>query len=336
MQKAIISVVYHCSKGHTKLLARVIAKQMKTAYTRVHLLTVEEAQNNFDLLHNSDTIVFGCPTYFGNVSGVFKQFMERTGSFWYKQPWKNKLAAAFTVSSTTNGDKLNTLQAIMLFACQHSMNWISLGVLPRFLNDEQTDGQNRLSSYVGLMAQCSNSQTVVSPLHSGDQLTAELFALRIIEVTLQLKNIDVRNYQVEEKAKGLTCEIQKHSSQKPNIMTRIEIENAIQDLNNLVMKGKAMEAFEKYYHDDVSMQENDLTPTVSKSANREREIQFFNDVTDFRGAEVKGLAVGDGISYVNWHYDYTHRHWGVRNYTQVSIQHWKDGKIIHEQFIYSN
>jgi hypothetical protein len=121
-----------------------------------------------------------------------------------------------------------------------------------------------------------------------------------------------------------------------SIMTRIEIEKALQDLNNLVLNGKAMEAFDKYYHDQVSMQENQLPPTVSKAANREREIQFFNDVTQFRGAEVKGLAVGDGISYVTWHYDYTHRQWGVRNYTQVSIQRWKDGKIINEQFIYSN
>ena len=119
-------------------------------------------------------------------------------------------------------------------------------------------------------------------------------------------------------------------------MTRIEIENALKDLNHLVLNGKAMEAFDKYYHNEVSMQENHLPPTVSKAANREREIRFFNDVTQFRGAEVKGLAVGDDISYVTWHYDYTHCQWGVRNYTQVSIQHWKDGKIIHEQFIYSN
>ena len=119
-------------------------------------------------------------------------------------------------------------------------------------------------------------------------------------------------------------------------MTRIEIEKALKDLNNLVLNGKAIEAFDKYYHDEVSMQENQLSPMVSKAANREREIQFFNNVTQFRGADVKGLAVGDDISYVTWHYDYTHRLWGVRNYTQVSIQHWKDGKIIHEQFIYSN
>ena len=61
-----------------------------------------------------------------------------------------------------------------------------------------------------------------------------------------------------------------------------------------------------------------------------------NGRVEFRNASVLGVAVGDNISYVTWHYDYTHREWGVRNYTQVSVQHWKDGRIIREQFIYSN
>ncbi len=196
MQKIIISVVYHSSKGHTSQLAAELAEQMTTDYTQVHLLSVEEAVTNFELLHNSDTIVFGSPTYFGNVSAAFKQFMESSGKFWYKQLWKNKLAAGFTISSTANGDKNNTLQSLLLFAAQHSMNWISLGILPRFLNDEQTDGQNRLGSYIGLMAQSDNSQTVVRPLHPGDQLTAELFALRIVEVTLKYKNMQIGNYTV--------------------------------------------------------------------------------------------------------------------------------------------
>lgn len=119
-------------------------------------------------------------------------------------------------------------------------------------------------------------------------------------------------------------------------MTRTAIENALQDLNALVLEGKLLDAFDKYYHDEVSMQENNLPPTVSKTVNREREIQFLSDVTEFRGAAVKNLAVGDGISYVTWSYDYTHKDWGVRQYEQVSVQQWKDGKIIHEQFIYAN
>lgn len=119
-------------------------------------------------------------------------------------------------------------------------------------------------------------------------------------------------------------------------MSRVEIENSVQQLNNMVLSGNLLEAFENYYHDDVSMQENDLPPTVSKEANRQRELEFLNNITEFRGAEVKGVGIGDNISFVLWDYDYTHKEWGVRNYSQISIQEWKDGKIIKEKFVYTN
>ena len=187
MQKAIISIVYHSSSGHMVQLAQLIGAHLRSEETEVHVLTDAEAERNFSLLHASDAIVFGCPTHFGNVSAAFQRFMESTGNFWYRQLWKNKLAAGFTISSTSGGDKLNTLQSLILFACQHGMNWISLGVLPRFINDEQTDGQNRLASYAGLMAQCSNNCRDSDPLHPGDQLTAELFAQRIVQLVLNYK-----------------------------------------------------------------------------------------------------------------------------------------------------
>ena len=188
MKTINISVVYFSKYGHTEQLASLLAKHLQTGNTAVHLLPVESVTNHFDLLHHSDLIVFGCPTYFGNIPAAFLSFMEATSSFWYKQSWKNKLAAAFTVSGTASGDKLNTLNSIFLFAAQHSMHWISLGVLPRFINDEQTDGQNRLGSYIGMMAQSDNSRTRPLHLHPGDELTAELFAMRLLEVTTQFKS----------------------------------------------------------------------------------------------------------------------------------------------------
>jgi hypothetical protein len=114
------------------------------------------------------------------------------------------------------------------------------------------------------------------------------------------------------------------------------IENSLKDLNNLVVQGKLMDAFEKYYHEDIIMQENANPPVAGKDANRKREVEFLSNIEEFRRASVNGLAVGDDISFVIWSYDYTHKEWGVKNYTQVSVQNWKDGKIIKEQFFYGN
>jgi hypothetical protein len=84
------------------------------------------------------------------------------------------------------------------------------------------------------------------------------------------------------------------------------------------------------------MQENDNTPTIGKAANMAREKDFLSAITEFRSARPIRVTIGENISMVQWHYDYTHKDWGVRNYNQVSVQEWKDGQIIKEQFFYGN
>jgi hypothetical protein len=110
----------------------------------------------------------------------------------------------------------------------------------------------------------------------------------------------------------------------------------VKELNQLVIAGKLEEGIDRFYHEDVVMQENETTPTIGKNANRERERTFLSNVLEFRKAEVQGISVGENLSTVIWQFDYTHKEWGVRNYTQVSVQHWKDGQIIKEQFFYGN
>lgn len=119
-------------------------------------------------------------------------------------------------------------------------------------------------------------------------------------------------------------------------MTESQIETALNDLNSLVLRGNALEAFDKYYHNDVEMQENGNPGTKGKAANRLREIEFLSNVTEFNGASVEGMAINGNTSFVVWSYDYTHKEWGVRKYTQVSVQEWQDGQIVKEQFFYGN
>ena len=109
----------------------------------------------------------------------------------------------------------------------------------------------------------------------------------------------------------------------------------ISDLNDLVLQGKGLEAFEKYYHPEVVMQENEDIPTIGKEGNRRREEEFFSSITEFRDANPLKVTVGEEVTMVEWQYDYTHKDWGVKNYKQVSVQEWKDGLIIKEKFYYN-
>ncbi len=75
----------------------------------------------------------------------------------------------------------------------------------------------------------------------------------------------------------------------------MDIEGNVKDLNQMILEGKMLDAFEKHYADDVIMQDINMEPTVGKDANREREKKWLEGITDFRGAEVKNVAVGDNV-----------------------------------------
>ncbi|WP_308992517.1 SnoaL-like domain-containing protein [Mariniflexile litorale] len=108
------------------------------------------------------------------------------------------------------------------------------------------------------------------------------------------------------------------------------IEN-ISAVNDLILQGKGLEAFDIYYHDLVVMQENDNEVFVGKDINRKREEAFFAGITEFRCAKPLKVTVGEKTTMVEWQFDFTHKDLGCKNYTQVAVQEWQDGKIIKEK-----
>ena len=112
--------------------------------------------------------------------------------------------------------------------------------------------------------------------------------------------------------------------------------NKITTINDMILQGQALEAFDQFYHEDVVMQENDQPEIIGKEANRKREEEFFSSITEFRGAKPLKVTIGENTTMVEWHFDYTHKDWGMKNYTQVAVQEWQDGKIIKEKFYYGS
>ncbi len=173
-----IAIVFHSGFGHTKVLAeRVKAGAEQVAGTRAQLIPVEEADSRWADLEAADAIVFGSPTYMGNVSGPFKVFMDASSKPWYERKWQDKLAAGFTISGSPSGDKLNTLQSLMIFAMQHGMVWIGMADLPQ--NDQ---GTNRLGSFSGVMAQAGQVPPEEEP-NEADRHGAEALGHRVARST---------------------------------------------------------------------------------------------------------------------------------------------------------
>lgn len=188
-----IAIVYHSGYGHTKVQADAVRDGAAEADdTEVRLIAVDELVMGDDgvesqawqHLDEADAIVFGSPTYMAGPSAQFKAFMDATSGRWAGQAWVNKLAAGFTNSAGYNGDKLNTLEAFTLFAMQHSMVWIGLGLMPGNTTAEGSpEDLNRLAGFLGAMAQ-SNADVGPEVAPAGSDLrTAAHLGRRVAEAT---------------------------------------------------------------------------------------------------------------------------------------------------------
>jgi len=187
----IVSIVYNTGKGHTGAIAEAIARGAQSVEgVQVHLIQILPEQINANgrwqddaimaKLNASDAIVFGCPTYMGSVSGIFKLFMEATFTLWFQQGWKDKFAAGFTNSASQSGDKLSSLIQLMVFASQLSMTWISVGDPPgNNWSGGSINDINRLGSWVGVMSQSNGDQEADLAPPEGDRLTAERHGRRV-------------------------------------------------------------------------------------------------------------------------------------------------------------
>jgi NAD(P)H dehydrogenase (quinone) len=182
---ARIAVVYHSGYGHTQRMAQAVAEG-----ANAELIAIDADGNlptgGWEQLKAADGIIFGCPTYMGSVSWQFKKFADASSKPWYAQEWKDKVAGGFTNSAGMNGDKFNTLATLFTLAMQHSMIWVSQGLMPSQTRSAKRDDINYLVSYSGAVAQ-SPSDAGAAEMARGDLDTARLFGQRVAEVAARLK-----------------------------------------------------------------------------------------------------------------------------------------------------
>jgi len=105
-------------------------------------------------------------------------------------------------------------------------------------------------------------------------------------------------------------------------------------LNQAILSGDILNAFEKFYANDVVMQENDSAPLAGKDVNRKREQEFVNSVQQFHGAKLLGAAVNGDVSFSEWEYDVTFKNGTRTKMQQVASRRWKNGQVAHERFYY--
>ena len=184
---ASIAVVFHSGYGHTRVQAEAVHRGAATVPgAAAHLVDAMAVEAHWDILDAADALILGAPTYMAGPSAAFKSFLDATASRWAEQRWKDKLAAGFTNSAGHGGDKLSTLQQLNLFAMQHGMIWVGLGLLPGHHTSRGTpDDLNRIAGFIGAMAQSNADEPAEIAPPRADQLTAEHLGRRVAGAALR-------------------------------------------------------------------------------------------------------------------------------------------------------
>ncbi len=182
-----LAVAYQSGFGHTAVLADAVARGAREAGGSVTLIAVDAVTDaDWDVLDSADGIVFGTATYMGNVSAAFQAFAERTGRRCMNGTWRDKTAAGFTNSGAKSGDKMHALMSLAVFAAQHHMHWVSLGLGAGWNSSTGSENDlNRLGFWLGAGAQ-TDVDANADEVHPADIRTCEHLGRRVASVTRQL------------------------------------------------------------------------------------------------------------------------------------------------------
>jgi hypothetical protein len=105
------------------------------------------------------------------------------------------------------------------------------------------------------------------------------------------------------------------------------------ELNEMIRQGRALEAFERFYAEDVVMVENDVA-YEGKALNRKKEQEYFASIAEVHDAGVGHTAVGDGVSFCEQWFEATFVDGRRARLEEVAVRTWRDGKVVRERFYY--
>ena len=106
------------------------------------------------------------------------------------------------------------------------------------------------------------------------------------------------------------------------------------ELNELIRTGRALDGLERFYADDVVMQENLAAPTVGKAANRERERRFYGSVGRVNELRLHAAGASGDVTFSEWTFDLTLKDGSSVRLDEVAVRRWRDGQVVHERFYY--
>ncbi len=117
-------------------------------------------------------------------------------------------------------------------------------------------------------------------------------------------------------------------------MAGMETLDNVKELIALAEQGRFLEAIERFYAEDATMQENLDSPRVGLRALVENERRVLATVPDIHVERVGWFVVDRERAAINWVFAYTDPSGRKIQLDEVASQEWRDGKIVRERFYY--
>lgn len=123
--------------------------------------------------------------------------------------------------------------------------------------------------------------------------------------------------------------------------TTATVGDRVHDLLDYIRTGRILEAMTEFYDENAVMEEPTYGRTAGLAANVEREKAFLAQVKEWKGFDATAVGVdeagnasGDGKALVENNLDFINTQGQPVHMEQVSVQTWRNGKIVHERFYY--
>jgi NAD(P)H dehydrogenase (quinone) len=194
---AEILVLYYSRSGATAELARQVCRGVESvagASARLRTVPAVYAENanpakpvpssgapyaTLEDLRETQGLVLGSPTRFGNMAAPLKYFLDGTGSLWLSGVLAGKPAAVFTATQTMHGGQETTLLSMMLPLLHHGMYLVGLPYTERALNETRGGGTPYGASHV-------SGPGTVAALTDDEKSLAQALGKRVASLALQL------------------------------------------------------------------------------------------------------------------------------------------------------
>jgi NAD(P)H dehydrogenase (quinone) len=161
-----VLVLYYSRSGATAELARHVCRGVESvAGATARLRTVPPVVTESDApakpvppsgasyatlddLRDTQGLVLGSPTRFGNMAAPLKHFLDGTASLWLTGALAGKPAAVFTSTQTMHGGQETTLLSMMLPLLHHGMLLVGVPYTERALSETRSGGTPYGASHV--------------------------------------------------------------------------------------------------------------------------------------------------------------------------------------------